>query len=289
MGIREKIALHRLKLEKNTLRNSRKGFTLVELLVVIGIIGLLISILLPALNRARESARRTSCANNLRQLTTASIMYLNEFRCYPSPLFLPAIGSTAPSGVTANLLNQIGRELKWAPTSPGAVPGTEINSTMTLMDLPQMAACPFRRDVSLFTSPDLATYGVPIWITGYIYCGRLEDKPNAFGQILKPDHVAHGRGTTRGVLWADTLTFARAGGADQGHSFFHFRGTLDFNPAMGTIMNARNAMVGQNRAWSDGSVEWITGKSIDITPANRSQTCSYVVNVPGALEIWYWF
>jgi prepilin-type N-terminal cleavage/methylation domain-containing protein len=60
--------------------SGAKGFTLVELLVVIGIIALLISILLPTLNSVRETAKRTQCASNLRQLNMASLMVAQNFK-----------------------------------------------------------------------------------------------------------------------------------------------------------------------------------------------------------------
>ncbi|MDD5680386.1 MAG: DUF1559 domain-containing protein [Candidatus Omnitrophica bacterium] len=64
---------------------NKKAFTLIELLVVIAIIGVLTAILLPAMGRAREGARRTQCANNLRQHGVAWYLYLDDHNgCFPA-------------------------------------------------------------------------------------------------------------------------------------------------------------------------------------------------------------
>ncbi|MFQ6096331.1 MAG: type II secretion system protein [Armatimonadota bacterium] len=66
-------------------RRSRRGFTLIELLTVIAIIAVLAAILMPVINRSRESARQAACLANLHQIAVAMKSYWTDYRAYPPP------------------------------------------------------------------------------------------------------------------------------------------------------------------------------------------------------------
>jgi prepilin-type N-terminal cleavage/methylation domain-containing protein/prepilin-type processing-associated H-X9-DG protein len=91
------------------MNRNRRGFTLVELLVVIAIIGILVALLLPAIQAAREAARRSQCKNNLKQLGLAVLNYESAKKCLPPSVVITqdttTSGNNGAWGVHGHILD----------------------------------------------------------------------------------------------------------------------------------------------------------------------------------------
>lgn len=132
------------------LNSSRNGFTLIELLVVIGIIGILVALLLPAVQAAREAARRTDCSNRVRQLALASQMHHDTYGYFPPARYEPRpdaepanqCGSETPTWLARVMpfIEQVSLGKRWDFSKPWHEHDEKVRTVV-----PDIFLCPSRR------------------------------------------------------------------------------------------------------------------------------------------------
>jgi prepilin-type N-terminal cleavage/methylation domain-containing protein/prepilin-type processing-associated H-X9-DG protein len=149
------------------------GFTLIELLVVIAIIGMLVALLLPALNRARESGNRSQCSNNLRQLGIGVKAHVTQHGYFP-----PATSFHTPKH---NVMNYI-------------LPHLEQGSVYDKLDLSQDWNSPANLPHTQVTLPVLVCPSAPsgrAYISDYAACTKIDKvKDNGIDRLIREGLIA---------------------------------------------------------------------------------------------------
>ncbi len=244
------------------MRTRQKAFTLVELLVVIGIIALLISILLPALSKARNQAVKVQCAAQLRQWGMALANYAGENKG-TFPYNGDAVAKWCPRG---------GQDISWTSSIVLQFVSDYLIKNKSLADLSKnnVMFCPlqiYHRDATIAYDPKLED-----GLLGYFYMPHRNAKSGAtilvYNPVSNPD----------GVGWVEKKKFAQV---------------YKFAPIMSDMLqydvsrgwNYYSSHVGKattpeggNFLFEDGHVKWYNFDQIEVGAAGGGWKCNYKVS-----------
>ncbi len=233
---------------------ANQGFTLVELLVVIAIIGILIALLLPAVQAAREAARRSQCSNNLKQIGLALQNYHDVHLCFP------------PASFSSTLSNQLGWTVYVLPYMEQQplydqfdqrIRGYTAQNAVALNRV-ETYLCPSSRKI-YSTGENAGTPAMPCYATHY------------FG-LLGPQGINPVTGSAYGG--ANDNTVAHGGYANQGimfsNSWIRIAEILD---------GTSNTFIVGELSWEDAAAFRAWHRGINGTTSGTSKNVEYAINL----------